>query len=125
MSEPISDARIAEIRQRSRGYLHEPPKGVYREVTDLLAALDAANAMVRERDESVFAWTDLYRRAEARALAAEAERDRLRAALEEIADSHIPDQPAAAGGDELSWCQRQYGKLRLIADHALAQEPSP
>jgi hypothetical protein len=41
------------------------------------------------------------------------------AALQEIADSHIPDQPAHDAGDELSWAQRHVGKLRGIALLAL------
>lgn len=46
--------------------------------------------------------------------------DNMRAALQEIADSHIPDQPAAAGGDDLVWAQRHVGKLRGIALAALS-----
>lgn len=39
-------------------------------------------------------------------------------ALQRIAISHIPDQPAGAPGDELYWAQRHVGTLRGIADRA-------
>lgn len=42
-------------------------------------------------------------------------------ALETISGRHIPDQPAAYGGDELEWAQRQHTELRLIARAALAK----
>ena len=41
-------------------------------------------------------------------------------ALREISDRHIPDQPAAFGGDELEWAVRQHRALRAIARAALA-----
>ena len=43
----------------------------------------------------------------------------LESALAEIAERHIPDQPAAYGGDELDWAQRQHTSLRVIARKAL------
>ena len=64
------------------------------------------------------------RKADARIEALEAEVARLRAALTEIADRHIPDQPAGFGGDELEWAQRQHGSLRAIARAAL-NAPDP
>jgi len=45
----------------------------------------------------------------------------LRSALSEIAERHIPDQPAAYGGTELDWAVRQYAALRATASAALAQ----
>jgi hypothetical protein len=42
-------------------------------------------------------------------------------ALREISDRHIPDQPAAYGGDEADWAQRQHTALRAIARAALAR----
>lgn len=42
-------------------------------------------------------------------------------ALVEISDRHIPDQPAAYGGDEADWAQRQHTALRSIARAALAR----
>ena len=48
----------------------------------------------------------------------------LEAALERIMDRHIPDQPAAYGGDELAWVTRQYKELRHIAITALASRPA-
>jgi len=50
-----------------------------------------------------------------------AENARLRAALEVISNRPIPDQPATAPGDELSWAQRQYAQLRSIALSALSR----
>jgi hypothetical protein len=41
--------------------------------------------------------------------------------LQAIADSHIPDQPAAADGNELVWAQRHVGKLRRMAMDAIAK----
>lgn len=43
----------------------------------------------------------------------------LEAALREIADSHIPSQPATSAGDDLVWAQRHVGRLRGIALAAL------
>lgn len=56
--------------------------------------------------------------------AVEAENARLREALSEIANRHIPDQSAASGGDELDWAIRQYTELRAIARCAVKQENS-
>ena len=58
---------------------------------------------------------------EAAYLALADENARLRAALAEISDRHIPDQPAAFGGDELQWAQRQHGQLRALARAALGE----
>jgi hypothetical protein len=44
----------------------------------------------------------------------------LDAALTEIRDRHIPDQPAAYGGSEYDWVVRQYRELRSIATAAFA-----
>ena len=41
-------------------------------------------------------------------------------AIEQIRDRHIPDQPAAYGGDEVEWATRQHTELRRIARTALA-----
>lgn len=48
----------------------------------------------------------------------------LEAALREISDRHIPDQPASYGGDELEWAVRQHVDLRRIARAALASRPA-
>ena len=58
-----------------------------------------------------------------RALAAEAKVEKLREALELIESAHIPDQPAASHGDELTHCARHVGYLRGIARATLATEP--
>lgn len=44
----------------------------------------------------------------------------LDAALIEIRDRHIPDQPTAYGGSEYEWAVRQYRELRSIATAAIA-----
>lgn len=44
---------------------------------------------------------------------------RLREALADIAGRHIPDQPAAYGGDESQWATRQHTELRRRARQAL------
>lgn len=49
-----------------------------------------------------------------------AERDAAVAALRSIADSHIPDQPASDGGDEVTYVRRKYAELRQIARAVLA-----
>lgn len=46
--------------------------------------------------------------------------EKLVEALSTIADRHIPDQPAACGGDERDWAVRQHTVLRSIARAALA-----
>lgn len=47
----------------------------------------------------------------------------LLAALQQIADASIPDQPASDEGDALSWAQRHVAKLRRIAKEAVG-DPS-
>jgi hypothetical protein len=47
--------------------------------------------------------------------------EQLQAALREIADTHIPDQPAAAYGDGEYWAREQHTKLRRIALAALGE----
>jgi len=46
--------------------------------------------------------------------------EKLAEALSAIAERHIPDQPAASGGDELDWAVRQHTALRSIALASLA-----
>ena len=46
-------------------------------------------------------------------------------ALQEIADAHLPSQPAASGLDDLSWAMRHIGRLRGIAMAAVAKAESP
>lgn len=50
----------------------------------------------------------------------DAEIERLREALTEIANRHIGDQPAADGGTEADWAVRNHTALRSIACTALA-----
>ena len=45
----------------------------------------------------------------------------LREGLAFIRDAHIPDQPAAAAGDELAWAQRHVAKLRSEARALLSR----
>jgi len=46
----------------------------------------------------------------------------LEAVLREIADTHIPDQPAAAYGDGEYWARQQHTELRRIALAALGEK---
>lgn len=46
----------------------------------------------------------------------------MRDALQEIADSHLPDQPAAAAGTDYDWACKHIGHLRRIAVIALGKE---
>ena len=48
--------------------------------------------------------------------------DRLRAALKEIADRHVPDQPAASG-DEANYVRSHHTALRRMALAALINTP--
>jgi hypothetical protein len=47
--------------------------------------------------------------------------EELKLALREIADTHIPDQPAAAYGDGEYWAREQHTELRRIALAALGE----
>jgi len=49
--------------------------------------------------------------------------ERLREALIEIRDRHIPDQPSALDIDEAEYICRQYAELRYIARQALDPHP--
>jgi hypothetical protein len=62
---------------------------------------------------------EVLRLTEANAALAE-ELARVRQVLAEIAERHIPDQPAAYGGDEAEWAVRQHTELRRIARAALS-----
>lgn len=48
-----------------------------------------------------------------------AENERMRDALREIGDRHIPSEPATYGGSEYDWVVRQYAAIRAIAKEAL------
>jgi len=84
-----------------------------------------------EEEEAMASWPwsemdKLNNRAEASEAALAAASGRaagLEAALRQIAGQHIPDQPAAYGGDELNWAQHQYAELRKIAQAALSARP--
>lgn len=47
-----------------------------------------------------------------------AQRDRMREALNKIAERHIPDQPASDGKDEADYVRTHYAQLRWIAKRA-------
>lgn len=49
------------------------------------------------------------------------ENERLRAALTEIRDRHVPDQSMADGSDEVTYLRRQYAELRRIAREAIGE----
>ena len=61
--------------------------------------------MLTQIEEHNAAWDEL-RASEAAAM------ERVTTALEIAQTRHIPDQPAAYGGSELEWAQRQYASLR-------------
>jgi hypothetical protein len=42
-------------------------------------------------------------------------------ALREIADSHIPDQPAPHAGDDLAWAQQHVARLHFLARRVIAR----
>ena len=46
----------------------------------------------------------------------------MRAALETLADMHVPDQPADSAGDERSWAYRHVGRMRGIERKPLFQK---
>ncbi len=48
--------------------------------------------------------------------------ERLRDALEEIRDRHVPDQPAAVGRSREEWVETCHTKLRIIARKALEDD---
>lgn len=48
--------------------------------------------------------------------------ERLRAALQDIADAHVPDQPAADGADERTYVMQHVGRLRGMAMCTLQPE---
>lgn len=48
--------------------------------------------------------------------------ERLRAALREIRDRHVPDQPSCLDIDEADYVMRQHTKLRRIARAALEEK---
>jgi hypothetical protein len=50
----------------------------------------------------------------------ERESARMRAALETIRDTHIPDQPMADDSDEAEYARKHHTGLRIIAQQALA-----
>lgn len=47
------------------------------------------------------------------------EAERLRQSLQQIADAHLPDQPASSGDDERTYALRHISKLRGVATAAL------
>lgn len=54
-----------------------------------------------------------------RTLAAEVRESELRIALRQIADRHVPDQPASSEYTELQWAYRHVRTLRRIALDAI------
>jgi hypothetical protein len=52
-------------------------------------------------------------------LIAEGRAAKFERALRQIAESHIPDQPASSDVDELTWAKRHVARLRLIATKAM------
>lgn len=83
---------------------------------EVCAEMDRRGAVIESLEAKLLAALSRAERAEASAA-------KMEAALRDIAEYHIPDQPAAYGGDELSWAQRQHAHLRRIARAALPPAP--
>jgi hypothetical protein len=121
----MSDARIAEIRvklqQRGRFVTLADHEAI-----DLLAALDAANERVKYAETAAVVARDYLDIAKARAIAAEAERDRMKAALEPLAALAGAYDPVDEDDDDILWDRSQMPTVGMIraARAALAQEPS-
>jgi len=65
------------------------------------------------------AWMMGAERAKDTIKAQAAEIERLRAALREISERHVPDQPSCLDIDEADYVRRQHTELRRIARAAL------
>jgi hypothetical protein len=124
----VSDARIAEIREYVQACIYDGVCSVIKtsEALDLLAALDAANERVKYAETAAVVARDYLDIAKARALAAEAERDRMKAALEPLAALAGAYDPVDEDDDDILWDRSQMPTVGMIraARAALAQEPS-
>lgn len=95
------------------------------ELREVRAENDRLRAALAQSDQPyIFELVGRVSAAEAEAATLREQVEKMRGALEEISERHIPDQPAAYSGDELSWAQRQHSALRQIARAALPKEPS-
>lgn len=88
----------------------------------LYAERDGAMRLLKIEGEAHNLTLDERDKAQASLASYKEEVERLRGALETIANLHIPDQPAHFGGDELEWAQRHVGTLRRLAIEALTKE---
>ena len=120
----ITDARIAEIREQVKSYSREP--WLRQDCIDLLAALDAATAYSSDLEDDRDALLMSAKSQRARAIAAEAERDQMRAALKPfaMAADKITDPHSIVfdGGAMRSDCV--FAEDFYAARAAIAQEPS-
>lgn len=88
----------------------------YKETRQLVSTL---RAQLADTAASRLAHMEIAQRQIDRAEAAESRVAALEAALTEIRDRHIPDQPSALDIDEDVYLKRQYAELRRIASAAL------
>jgi len=90
----------------------------------LAAAMDHAR-MGHQLDRADAALlVDEIDRLRARAEAAEQRVESLTKDLQEIADSHLPDQPAAFDMSDYDWAVKHIRYLRAIARRALSEIPN-
>lgn len=94
---------------------------IWSDADNRIAFMAHSNGLDDDRDEANASRIARLPDLEAAYLALVEENAWMRKALVEISDRHIPDQPAAFGGDELQWAQRQHGQLRAIARAALGE----
>ena len=108
----MTDTANAPEREAGTPGPHEPD---YK--TAMLYHSDRADAYMGERD----ALTAELAKLRADLAEAQAKIARLTNALEEIADRHIPDQPAALDISEAEYVRRQHTELRRTARATLAE----
>ena len=114
---PDKDATIAKLEAEITALRAEIErlKDIVEQSRDLINAAE----LTRDEENLVLALTARDTRIEA----FRAENEKLRAALVEIKDRHIPDQPSALDIDEATYITRQYAELRRIARAALEKGP--
>ncbi len=110
MTTPLSPEAVAQMVARLHSScVGQPAKIAWphrplHDAADMLTTLAAENATLRASEAAVV--------------------ERLKVALEIAKTRHIPDQPAAYGGSELEWAQRQYASLRRDIIAALPPQPT-
>jgi len=121
-----SETRIAEIREKLKGGGLHGRAHCLLALSDILAALDAANERVKYAETAAVVARDYLDSTKARALAAEAGRDRMKVALEPLAALAGAYDPVDEDDDDILWDRSQMPTVCMIraARAALTQEPS-